>query len=266
MQPFFSLSRRAFSLTKVSLQWNTFWNFNFPPIRSLLIAARTGTAATFLVYFLTFLPYPFIQPRYHSMSLSGKLLACLFPNLAMCLGCQLIGMFEGTGKISQNFQFSCWPSADRVVRIFRNWSALDKPGEWHICWRFLHNAPCVGHVLHRLCHIYDHCLVQGDCHARRIRLSTTMVFSCHSKLFCSFRLPFSFYSVTSLAGRSDAYIYNCQYISVTWNRIVSWLIYEYQKAMFLNFIPEHTFLTLTYLLLCSLKIKFFSSFRYSIIM
>lgn len=60
-----------------------------------MIAARTGTAATFLIYFLTFLPYPFIQPRYHSMTLSGKLLACLSPNLAMCLGCQLIGMFEG---------------------------------------------------------------------------------------------------------------------------------------------------------------------------
>jgi hypothetical protein len=61
------------------------------------------------LFFLSYLPYNIIQPRYETLSLANKVLPCLINNVAMSLGGQVIGMFEGTGKwfcfIHLNFVF-----------------------------------------------------------------------------------------------------------------------------------------------------------------
>lgn len=52
---------------------------------------------TGLVWFIIYVPYMILRPRYSSLSQTTKLLLCLLPNTAMSLGCQLISMFEGIG-------------------------------------------------------------------------------------------------------------------------------------------------------------------------
>ena len=46
-----------------------------------------------------YMPYMFISPRYKSVSLTVKIVTCLFFNVALSYGGQLLGMFEGQGKI-----------------------------------------------------------------------------------------------------------------------------------------------------------------------
>jgi ATP-binding cassette subfamily A (ABC1) protein 3 len=59
--------------------------------------ANTAAAAGGIVFFLTYVPYFFLQPRYTELSLGSKLAASLLSNVAMALGGQIIGMWEGTG-------------------------------------------------------------------------------------------------------------------------------------------------------------------------
>uniref|UniRef100_A0A8C3SYF5 ATP binding cassette subfamily A member 3 n=1 Tax=Chelydra serpentina TaxID=8475 RepID=A0A8C3SYF5_CHESE len=54
-------------------------------------------AAGGFLYFFSYIPYFFISPRYDLMSHSQKLSSCLISNVAMAMGAQLIGMFEGKG-------------------------------------------------------------------------------------------------------------------------------------------------------------------------
>ncbi|XP_008939234.1 PREDICTED: ATP-binding cassette sub-family A member 3-like, partial [Merops nubicus] len=63
-----------------------------------VLAANLG-AAFFggFLYFFSYIPYFFIAPRYDLMSHSQKLASCLISNVAMAMGAQLIGMFEGKG-------------------------------------------------------------------------------------------------------------------------------------------------------------------------
>ncbi|XP_067859732.1 phospholipid-transporting ATPase ABCA3 [Heptranchias perlo] len=59
--------------------------------------ANIAAAASGFLYFFSYIPYFFISPRYPSMTSSQKVASCLISNVAMALGCQLIGMFEGKG-------------------------------------------------------------------------------------------------------------------------------------------------------------------------
>ncbi|XP_069503020.1 phospholipid-transporting ATPase ABCA3 [Ambystoma mexicanum] len=59
--------------------------------------ANVGAAAGGFLYFLSYIPYFFISPRYDLMSHDQKLSSCLISNVAMAMGAQLIGMFEGKG-------------------------------------------------------------------------------------------------------------------------------------------------------------------------
>jgi len=56
--------------------------------------AATGAG---MIYFFSYLPYVFISLRYESLNLAAKIGSCFVSNLAMCLGVQLIGIFEGQG-------------------------------------------------------------------------------------------------------------------------------------------------------------------------
>lgn len=71
-------------------------NFGFL-ISAFFSRANTAAAAGGFLYFLSYLPYLFIWPRYDLLSHSQKVSSCLISNVAMAMGAQLIGMFEGKG-------------------------------------------------------------------------------------------------------------------------------------------------------------------------
>uniref|UniRef100_A0A7M4E1C9 ATP binding cassette subfamily A member 3 n=1 Tax=Crocodylus porosus TaxID=8502 RepID=A0A7M4E1C9_CROPO len=60
--------------------------------------ANVAAAAGGFLYFFSYIPYFFISPRYDLMSHSQKIASCLISNVAMAMGAQLIGMFEGKGE------------------------------------------------------------------------------------------------------------------------------------------------------------------------
>ncbi|XP_068605723.1 phospholipid-transporting ATPase ABCA3 [Brachionichthys hirsutus] len=71
-------------------------NFSFM-ISTFFSRANVAAAAGGFIYFLSYLPYLFLWPRYDILSHSQKVSACLISNVAMAMGSQLIGMFEGKG-------------------------------------------------------------------------------------------------------------------------------------------------------------------------
>lgn len=68
----------------------------FSPV--CLIVANVAAAAGGFIYFLSYLPYLFLWPRYDLLSHAQKVSTCLISNVAMAMGAQLIGMFEGKGE------------------------------------------------------------------------------------------------------------------------------------------------------------------------
>ncbi|KAM6914527.1 phospholipid-transporting ATPase ABCA3 [Lycodopsis pacificus] len=71
-------------------------NFSFM-ISAFFSRANVAAAAGGFIYFLSYLPYLFLWPRYDLLSHAQKVSACLISNVAMSMGAQLIGMFEGKG-------------------------------------------------------------------------------------------------------------------------------------------------------------------------
>ncbi|XP_066546484.1 phospholipid-transporting ATPase ABCA3 [Amia ocellicauda] len=71
-------------------------NFSFM-ISAFFSRANVAAAAGGFIYFLTYIPYVFISPRYDLLSHAQKVSACLVSNVGMAMGAQLIGMFEGKG-------------------------------------------------------------------------------------------------------------------------------------------------------------------------
>ncbi|XP_058851719.1 phospholipid-transporting ATPase ABCA3-like isoform X1 [Acipenser ruthenus] len=59
--------------------------------------ANVAAAAGGFLYFLSYIPYFFIAPRYDLLSHAQKVSACLISNVGMAMGAQLIGVFEGKG-------------------------------------------------------------------------------------------------------------------------------------------------------------------------
>lgn len=59
--------------------------------------ANNGAAGAGIIWFLSYLPFIFIQIRYEEVSLFLKTIVCFVNNLAMSMGLQLIGQFEGKG-------------------------------------------------------------------------------------------------------------------------------------------------------------------------
>ncbi|XP_051987338.1 phospholipid-transporting ATPase ABCA3 [Xyrauchen texanus] len=71
-------------------------NFSFM-ISVFFSRANVAAAAGGFIYFISYLPYLFLSPRYDLLSHAQKVSACLISNVAMAMGAQLIGMFEGKG-------------------------------------------------------------------------------------------------------------------------------------------------------------------------
>uniref|UniRef100_UPI00358EF626 phospholipid-transporting ATPase ABCA3-like isoform X2 n=1 Tax=Myxine glutinosa TaxID=7769 RepID=UPI00358EF626 len=76
------------------------------------LAAKVGV----FIYFMSYIPYFFIATTYKFMTVSEKLASCLLSNVAMALGAQVIGMFEGKGTGVQ------WNSLVEPVSIDDNFT------------------------------------------------------------------------------------------------------------------------------------------------
>ena len=60
--------------------------------------ANSSAAAGGVIFFLSYIPFSFLSPRYATLSTMTKLVSCLDMNMAMSLGMVVIGKFEGTGE------------------------------------------------------------------------------------------------------------------------------------------------------------------------
>ncbi|XP_061455423.1 phospholipid-transporting ATPase ABCA3 [Rhineura floridana] len=78
----------AFSISSIT--------FSFM-VSTFFSRANVAAAAGGFLYFFSYIPYFFISPRYDTMTHNQKLSSCLISNVAMAMGGQLIGMFEGKG-------------------------------------------------------------------------------------------------------------------------------------------------------------------------
>ena len=59
--------------------------------------ANIAAAAGGIIWYLSYTPYYFISQSYDNMNLAEKLVSCLLSNVAMGMGAQLVGKFEGIG-------------------------------------------------------------------------------------------------------------------------------------------------------------------------
>ncbi len=63
----------------------------------LIFTANSAAAGTGALWFMSYLPYAFIQPRYETMSRGSKMASSFLHNIGLAFGAQLIGMYEGKG-------------------------------------------------------------------------------------------------------------------------------------------------------------------------
>jgi len=66
-------------------------------VTSLSITANSAAYASAILYFLTYIPFSFLNSRYSDMTTSQKLGACLLNNVAMSFGVLTIALYEATG-------------------------------------------------------------------------------------------------------------------------------------------------------------------------
>ncbi|CAF3441243.1 unnamed protein product [Rotaria sp. Silwood1] len=86
-------------------------------ISTLFDKANSAAAGAGGLWFLSYLPYAFIQPRYETMTRGAKLATCMLHNIGLALGAQLIGMFEGKGTGLQWSMFNEAVSVDDNVTM-----------------------------------------------------------------------------------------------------------------------------------------------------
>ncbi|XP_069124776.1 phospholipid-transporting ATPase ABCA3-like [Argopecten irradians] len=74
--------------------------------------ANSGAAAGGILFFISYIPYFFLEPRYNTFTWGQKIAACVVSNIAMAYGGAVIGMFEGTGTGVQWDNFTKGASVD----------------------------------------------------------------------------------------------------------------------------------------------------------
>ncbi|XP_061181930.1 phospholipid-transporting ATPase ABCA3-like isoform X1 [Saccostrea echinata] len=87
-------------------------------VSSFFSKANSGAAAGGIIFFLSYIPYLFIQQRYATLSWGAKMASSLVSNIAMSYGGQVIGMFEGTGAGIQ------WSTLDQGVSVDDSFAML----------------------------------------------------------------------------------------------------------------------------------------------
>ena len=73
--------------------------------------ANIAAAAGGIIWFGSYIPYFFVAQSYDTMSLAAKAASCLLSNVAMSLGAELIGKYEGAGTGVQ------WSNLNRGISI-----------------------------------------------------------------------------------------------------------------------------------------------------
>ena len=73
--------------------------------------ANIAAAAGGIIWFVSYIPYFFVAQSYDTMSLAAKAASCLLSNVAMSLGAELIGKYEGAGTGVQ------WSNLNRGISI-----------------------------------------------------------------------------------------------------------------------------------------------------
>jgi len=61
-------------------------------------AANLATAVGSLLFFISYIPYLFLQPHYDSTGCLLKVIACFLSNVAMAFGAHVIGEHESSGE------------------------------------------------------------------------------------------------------------------------------------------------------------------------
>ncbi|CAH3162242.1 unnamed protein product [Porites evermanni] len=74
--------------------------------------ANIAAAAGGIIWVCNYIPYFFVAQYYDTMSVGAKAASCLLSNVAMSMGAQLIGKFEGAGIGSQWSNLNQGPSID----------------------------------------------------------------------------------------------------------------------------------------------------------
>ena len=74
--------------------------------------ANIAATAGGIIWFCNYIPYFFVAQYYDTMSVGAKAASCLLSNVAMSMGAQLIGKFEGAGIGSQWSNLNHGPSID----------------------------------------------------------------------------------------------------------------------------------------------------------
>lgn len=69
----------------------------------LYSTANSAAAAGGILFFVSYFPYFFLQPRYSTLTWGQKIASSIVSNVAMAYGGQVIGMFEGVGKFHEPF-------------------------------------------------------------------------------------------------------------------------------------------------------------------
>ena len=66
----------------------------------LFFPANAAAYGGGILFYLTYVPYFFLQQRYETMSRAEKMLACILNNMGMAFGVNSIGLYEGTGQLN----------------------------------------------------------------------------------------------------------------------------------------------------------------------
>ncbi|ODN05472.1 ATP-binding cassette sub-family A member 3, partial [Orchesella cincta] len=102
-------------------------------VSSFFSTANSASTASGVLFFLTYFPYFFLQPRYDQLAKSTKIGMSIFSNTGMAFGCQIITMFEGTGAGIQWSTLTSGASPDDNLSLLDVIIMLFFDGKWYWC-------------------------------------------------------------------------------------------------------------------------------------
>jgi len=82
-----------------------------------LIIANPAATAAGIFWFVFYVPYGFLQPRYNLLSLSTKIISCFLLNTPIAFVWQIICMLEGMGAGLQWSNLFVGPSPDDMFSV-----------------------------------------------------------------------------------------------------------------------------------------------------
>ncbi|KAI3379590.1 hypothetical protein SNEBB_001199 [Seison nebaliae] len=85
---------------------------------TLFVHSSSGAMGCGVVWFLSYIPYVFLQQQYDELKLRTIMLFCLVPNVCLSFGAQLFGEFEGKGVGIQWHNFMSGMSVENPFSLF----------------------------------------------------------------------------------------------------------------------------------------------------